>query len=54
MRALWEEHAQEEDWGFLLIKTRNAFNEENPTALLWDVQHEWPSVAQFTFDCYRH
>ena len=29
MRVLWEEHAQEEDWGFLLIDAQNAFNEEN-------------------------
>ena len=22
--------------------------------MLWAVQHEWPSGAQFTFNCYRH
>ena len=54
MRVLWEEHAQEEDWGFLLIDARNAFNEENRTAMLWSVWHEWPSGMQFTFNCYRH
>ena len=27
VRLLWQKHAQEEDWGFLLIDTRNAFNE---------------------------
>ena len=26
MRVLWEEHKTEEDWGFLLIDMRNAFN----------------------------
>ena len=30
MRVLFEEHRKEEDWGFLLIDARNAFNEENP------------------------
>ena len=20
----------------------------------WDVRHEWPNGAQFTFNCYRH
>ena len=52
MRVLWEEHAQEEDWGFLLIDARNTFNEENRTAMLWPVRHKWPSGAQFTFNCY--
>ena len=28
------QHSQEEDWGFLLINVRNAFNEENRTAIL--------------------
>ena len=54
MRVLFKEHRKEEDWGFLLIEARNAFNEENRTAMLWAVWHEWPSGAQFTFNCYRH
>ena len=54
MRVLWEEHQTEEDWRFLLIDARNALNEENRTAMLWAVQHEWPSGGQFTFNCYRH
>ena len=54
MRVLWEEHIQEEDWIFLLIDARNAFNDKNRTAILWAVCHEWTSGAQFTFNCYRH
>ena len=50
MRFLWEEHSQEEDWGFLLIDARNAFNEENQTAILWAVRNEWPSGVKFTFN----
>ena len=34
MRFLWEEHKKEYDWGFLLIDARNAFNEDNWTAML--------------------
>ena len=45
MRVLWEEHKQEEDWGFLLIDARNTFNEENRTAMQWDVLHGFPSGA---------
>ena len=48
MGLLWEEHQIEEDWVFLLIDARNVFNEENPTAMLWAVRHEWPSGAQLT------
>ena len=33
------QHSQEEEWGFLLIDARNALNEENHTAMLWDVRH---------------
>ena len=54
MRVLWEEHSQEEYWGVFLINAQNAFNEENRTAMLWSVWYEWPSGAQFTFNCYRH
>ena len=53
MRVLWDEHKKKEDWGFLLIDARNAFTEENRTAMLWTVRHEWPSGAQFTVNCYR-
>ena len=54
MRILFEEHQKEEDWGFLLIDARNTFNEENRIAMLWAVQHEWPSGAKLNFNCYRH
>ena len=54
MRLLWAKNYHEDDWGFLIIDARNEFNEENHTAIFWDARHEWPSSAQFTFNCYRH
>ena len=54
MCVFWEEYKTEEDQGFLLIDARNAFNEENQTAMLWPVQNECPSGAQFTFNFNRH
>ena len=54
MHVLWKEHNKNEYWGFLLIEARNVFNEESQATMLWAVQHEWPSGAQFTFNCYRH
>ena len=53
-RLQWAQHSHEEDWGFLLIDARNAFNEENRTAMLWAVRHKWPGGAQFTFTYYCH
>ena len=54
MGVFWDEHKTVEDWGFILIDARNTFNEENQTAILWAVQNEWPSGAQFTFNFNRH
>ena len=51
---LWQKHTQEEDWGFLVIDARNASNEENRTAILWEVWVEWPKGARFAFNCYSH
>ena len=50
VRLLWQKHAHEEDWGFLLIDAQNAFNEENRTAMLWVVGHKWPSGDRFAFN----
>ena len=54
MRILWQQHAQEEDWGFLLIDARNEFNEDNRTDILWEIRHEYPSGVWFSINCYRH
>ena len=54
VQLLWKQHAQEKYWRFLLIGTRNAFNEENLTANMWEVRHKWPSGALFIFNYYCH
>jgi hypothetical protein len=54
MKQLWELHQQEEEWRFLLIDAKNAFNEQNRTGMLWTVRHKWLSGARFVFNCYKH
>ena len=34
VRILLQQHAQEKDWGFLLIDACNEFNKENHTAIM--------------------
>ena len=41
-----------ENWGFLLVGAKNAFNEINRVGMLWTVFHLWPSGARFVFNCY--
>ena len=41
----------EEEWGFLLIDARNAFNEINRMVV---IRHVRPSGARFCFNCYQH
>jgi len=53
MKQMWNEHKMEDKFGFLLIDVSNAFNAENRMGMLWTVCHEWPSGAQFTFNCYK-
>ena len=43
-----------ENWDFLLVYAKNAFNETNRIGMLWIVCHLWPSVACFVFNCYCH
>ena len=53
-QTLWRAHADEADYGFLLIDARNAFNEMDRSMMLWNVRHLWPQGAVFAFNCYRH
>jgi hypothetical protein len=54
MCLLWQTHAAEEEWGFLLIDASNAFNKGNCTDMCQTIQHKWPSSAKYTFNCYHH
>ena len=43
VQALWDENSTTEDWGFLLVDTKNAFNKINQVEMLWTVRHLCPS-----------
>lgn len=54
MRLLLDQHAKEENWGFLLADANIALNEENWTAMIWMMQQdEQSSGARFIFNCYH-
>ena len=52
-RSLWEDAAETEEWGFLLVDAANAFNAGNRITTLWATRHRWPSGAWFSHNCYR-
>ena len=54
LRLIWELHVQEEEWGFLLMDAKNAFNEGNWMQICWTIRHIWPAGARYVFNCYRH
>ena len=54
MKTMWDLLMEEEEMGFLLIDTRNAFNKRYCTRMLWTMCHLWPMGAHFTFNSYKH
>ena len=54
MSQLWKENEGLHNFGFLLVDARNAFNEVNRIALLWNARHLWVKGSRFLFNCYRH
>ena len=53
VQAIWDENLTMEDWRFLLVDAKNAFNEINLVGILCTVRHLWPYIAHFVFNCYR-
>ncbi len=37
-----------------LTDARNGFSELSQMALLWEVQHRWPTGSRFAYNLYRH
>ena len=47
VQALWDKDLTTENWGFLLVDTKNAFNKINRFGMLWTVRHVWLYRASF-------
>ena len=47
VQIIWDSKFSMEDWGFILVDAKNAFNEINRIGILWTVLHLWPSGAHF-------
>jgi hypothetical protein len=54
MQDIWDFRYMEEEWGFLLIDAKNAFNEMDRTVMMWNVRNEWLSGARFVSNNYKH
>ena len=52
VQAIWDEKLTMEGWVFMLVDTKNAFNEINQTGILWTVHNLCPSGYCFVFNCY--
>ena len=53
IQYIWDANPPTENWCFLLVVEKNAFNEINCIGILWTVFHLWPFVALF-FNGYHH
>ena len=47
VQTIWDTKSTTEDWGFLLVDAKNAFNYINQIGMLWTVCHLWPYRDRF-------
>lgn len=52
-KELWRSQSDDEDWGYLTIDAKNAFNELSRVQMLWSVRHLWPSASRYIYNCYK-
>ena len=54
VQVIWDANSSTENWGFLLVDTKKAFNEINIIGMLWIFRHLFPSGDHFVINCYPH
>ena len=47
IQDIWDTKLTTKYWGFLLVYTKNAFNDMNRILMLWTVNHLWPYGYRF-------
>ena len=52
VRSLWEDVAEMEEWGFLLVDAEHVFNTDNHITTCWKTRYKWTSGAQFSHNYY--
>ena len=45
VKYIWDVNCTKENWGFLLVHAKNAFNNIHQIVMLWTVRHLWMSGA---------
>ena len=48
VQAIWDENLTTDNWGFLLVYAKNAFNRVNQIGMPWTVRYLWLSGARFS------
>ena len=54
VQDIWDENLTTEDWGFLLVDAKNAFNDIDRVEMMCKVRHVWPSGSHSFFNFYCH
>ena len=54
VQYIWDANSTEENYIFLLVDTKNAFNDINGIGMLWTFHHLWMSGDNFVLNFYRH
>ena len=54
IQDIWGKNSTTEDWGFLLVGTKNVSDDINRFIMLWMFRQSWPSGAWFVFIFYCH
>ena len=54
VQEIWGANSSTEDWLFLLVDSKKAFNKVNRIGMLWTVFHLWPSRDRYVLNPYCH